>query len=239
MPDNLPLQEFQGFYALPFKIHPVSSQLEMEQVLALRHSAYGRHDYRAELVSEMPRPDSLDTAGYSTTLVAVEKTSGALIGTVRLTCNADGPAPLPPDLPLAPCLQGVYAYLDRFAVAAEGDNRIVAPALIKAMWLWALGRDARMLLALARAPLARRYQRWGGLVLKGQPEGFHMDEYHAEPYFLVGAGLGEAAVRCAQDNPKFGIEFTGRMHSDIRVQGCGASWADFQPGTPVSEVPNA
>lgn len=144
-----------------------------------------------------------------------------------MTSNVDGPVPLPENLPMAECLRGAYAYIDRFALAQHDVPLLVTPALIKAMWLWALGRDARWLIALARAPLARRYKRWGGLTLRGSPDGIVMPEYHDEPYFLVGSPLGEAAARMAEENPSFGVDFAAMVHPDIKVHGASASWSDY------------
>lgn len=227
MPDSLLLHDFKGFQSLPFSIYPIRSVELMADVLRLRQAAYSRHDYKSELKNVMPLPDQQDLCGYSCTLAAVAKEDGRLLGTVRMTSNVDGPVPLPQGLEDAECLKGAYAYIDRFAVVQGAYSPLVPPALIKAMWLWALGRDARWLVALARAPLARRYKRWGGLTLRGSAEGIVMPDYHDEPYFLVGAPLGEAAMRMARDNPGFGIDFTAYVHPDIKVHGAGLPWADY------------
>lgn len=235
MTDILTLPKFHAIQQLPFTIAPASSPSVFSQVLQLRHVAYGKHDYVNEFKSRLLEPDKIDQDGHSTTLAAVEKLTGRVLGTVRLVCNMDGPCDLPEGLPYDECLAGVYAYMDRYAILASPVTLQVSAAFTKAVWLWALGRDARWLVALARAPLARRYRRQGGLTVRGSPEGIVMSSLHAEPYYLVAAKLGEALQRMRDANPTFVKDFVQMSHPDIRVFGQSTAWP-LPPVVPLNPL---
>jgi hypothetical protein len=71
----------------------------------------------------------------------------------------------PEGTPVDECREGSYTYIDRFAVLPEdGGSGLVASGLIKAAYLWSLGRDSYWATALAVRALSRFYRRRGGLL---------------------------------------------------------------------------
>jgi hypothetical protein len=227
-------QDSQPVY-LPLKVVPVQTPIQARAALQLRYSAYARHDYNEEIKARLRAPDDADLGGIATTLVAIRKVDGAVVGTVRIMSSMDGLPDFPSDMPEDPCLEGAYAYIDRFATDTSApEASVAAAALMKATWLWALGRDARWLVALARAPLARHYRRYGGLTVRAEGAPVYMLDYHAKPYFLVAAQLGEALQRLLSENPQHGSGFISKVHPDIKVTGEALLWGEVPPLTKPS-----
>jgi hypothetical protein len=212
---------------LSFQVIPAQTVEQLRQVLHLRHKAYSRHDYTAQLKSELLKPDETDLGGNSTTLVAWCKVENRLLGTVRIASNLDAPVDLPPDLPAYPCLSDAYAYFDRFAVETGPQAELVARALVKAAWLWSRGRGTRWILVLARPAAARRYMRAYGVTLQGDPAGVSMPGYHHEPYVLLGSPLGAAEARVQCDNPGFGA-MVANVQPDINVLRASIPWSALE-----------
>ena len=209
---------------LPFTIAPVTSDRHLREVLALRHEAYGRHDYKAGLKRQMLFPDEADLSGTSTTLVAVSKATGEVQGTVRVTSSVDSDIDWPEGTPADKCREGSYTYIDRFAVAAGEDATQVACGLIKAIYLWALGRDSEWVSALALPPLARVYRRRGAMEVRAGGQKVEMPEYHDQEYVLLGVELHKVRPRLAEENPRYSLDFFDKVHPDISVHGMSIPW---------------
>lgn len=211
---------------LSFTVSPAVRSEHFQEVLALRHQAYSRHDYKDDLKTGMLVPDEADLSGGSTTLVAVCKTSNKVLGTVRVTASMDSPVPWPSDTPDDECLLEPYTYIDRFAVAQGPESTGVAEALIKGIYLWSLGRDCVWAVALALPLLARLYRRRGGMVVRGEGAPIRMEEYHTDAYLLLGTRLSEVRDRLAAENPGYARTFFNKTHPDIAVNAFAAPWPD-------------
>lgn len=206
---------------LPFRVRPVSSS-EAAQVYLLRHEAYAKRSlYLDQFKQSLGEPDDVDANPYAVTFVAVCKTTGEVIGTVRVACNLDVPYLLPPETPRDPCIEGPFSFVDRFAVK-QGAPSAVSPALLKAVWLWTIGRDARWLVALAGAPLVRHYRRWAGLTIRAGGQSFIVAKDLAEPVSLVAGRVAEAQNHLLAHNPTFVDRFLSKVHPDINVMGASA-----------------
>lgn len=208
---------------LPFRVRPAAPD-DASQVYALRHQAYANRSlYLAQFKDSLAQPDEVDRHPASATFVAVCKTTSEVLGTIRVACSTDVDDLLPPETPDDPCLAGPFAFVDRFAVT-RGAPSTVSLALLKAVWLWALGRDARWLVALAGAPLARHYQRWAGLSIRADGQSFIVAKDLAEPVYLVAGRVGEAQSRLIENNPRFVDGFLSKVHPDINVVGTSTSY---------------
>lgn len=206
---------------LPFRVRPVMPG-EHDQVYQLRHQAYAdRALYLDGFKQALLEPDSVDANPYATTFVAVCKHTSEILGTIRIACNADVDDLLPPETPSDPCVEGPFAFIDRFAVK-RGAPAAVSLAVMKAVWLWTIGRDARWMVALAGAPLARRYQRWAGMSIRADGQSFIVAKDLAAPVFLVAGRVGEAQNQLIEKNPGFVDGFLSKVHPDINVMGFGA-----------------
>lgn len=212
------------FQRLPFFVGPATTDEHFQQVLELRYQAYGRHDYEADLQQSMKTPDSVDISGYSTTLVAVCKETGLVLGTVRLTSSLDTEIDWPEGVPLDDvALKGAYTYIDRFA-AHDSATALVAEALIKGIYLWSRARDSEYGAALALPALARVYARKGGMTIK---EGLRvaMPAYHRAPYCFLTARTDDVREILQNKNPLFSKEFFNRAHPDICVTAWPRPWS--------------
>jgi len=213
---HVPLQE--GIESLPFRVRPARPD-EAQQVYRLRRDAYaGRSLYLDEFKQALAEPDTVDGNPCAITFVAVCKATDEVLGTIRLACSLDVPDLLPLETPSDPCTEGSFSFADRFAVRRRVPA-CVTHALLKTVWLWALSRDTRWIVALAGAPLARHYQRWGGLSVRAGGQSFIVAKDLAEPVFLVAARLAEAQDYLATHNPKFFDDFISKVHLDINVRG--------------------
>jgi hypothetical protein len=211
---------------LPFRVRPVCPR-EESQVYLLRHQAYSNRSlYLDQFKASLAAPDTMDANPYAVTFVAVCKATGDVIGTVRVACNLDVPDLLPPETPRDSCIEGPFAFVDRFAVK-HGAPASVFPALLKAVWLWTIGRDARWLVALAGAPLVRHYRRWAGLTIRAGGQSFIVAKDLAEPVSLVAGRVAEAQNHLITHNPKFVDTFLSKVHPDINVMGTRASAANY------------
>jgi hypothetical protein len=223
---SLPVCTFKDAQSLSFVVAPAATAEQLYGVLILRQEAYGRHAYKRALRQSLSAPDACDLSDCAVTLVAIDKATHSMLGTVRVTSNLDASIELPGDLPHVRCLDEAFVYVDRLAVCKDCPHPDVVRALMKGAMLWAKGRDARWLVALARAPLARFYKRGGGLTLQGDAKGVVMPDYHDDPYFLLGASVLDAAANLRLANPD-AASFLDAVHPDIRVQGQGLSWKDW------------
>jgi len=218
MYEQLNIRVQEDVEQLPFRVRAVRPE-EAAQVYDLRCEAYSsRAMYLDHFKASLAKPDSVDLNPYAVTFVAVCKNSGDVLGTIRVACNADVDDLLPPETPSDPCIEGPFAFVDRFAIRRSAPNS-VSLALLKSVWLWTLGRDARWLVALAGAPLARHYQRWAGLSVRANGQSFIVKADLAEPVFLVAARVAEAHTQLMDRNPEFVNNFLSRVHPDINVMG--------------------
>lgn len=211
---------------LPFTLRPVASAGEFAQVLALRHLAYSRHaGYHDDFKESLLSPDVQDLSTFSTVFVAVSKTDKRVVGTIRITSSRDVQGLLPAEVPSDVCSQGAFAFIDRFATAPKVSVEVAA-ALMKSVWLWSQGRDARWMVALANAALARRYRRWGGLDVRAGGQPVFIPEDLTEPIYLVGAEVTTALTQMERRNPQFSA-FLKTVHPDINVAGPAPSLSPY------------
>jgi N-acyl-L-homoserine lactone synthetase len=202
--------------ALPFRVRPALPD-DAPQVYQLRHQAYASSSlYLAQFKESLAEPDSVDNHPASTTFVAVCKSTGEVLGTIRIACSVDVDGLLPPETPHDPCIEGPFSFVDRFAVQ-RGAATAVSLALLKSAWLWSLGRDARWIVALAGAPLARHYKRWAGLTVRAGGKSFIVEKDLAEPVFMVAGRVAEAQTHLIDHNPGFVNSFLSKVHPDINV----------------------
>ena len=209
---------------LPFRVCPVNTDSQLKSVLELRKTAYAKHSgYLDSFKEGLDTPDAQDLSSCAITLVAICKETQALLGTVRITASLDSSDLLPPETPADECTEMPFAFIDRFAIKS-GAHPLVFAALIKAVWLWALGRDTRWIVGLAAASLARHYNYWGGLSIRGGGRAFIVEKDLAEPVYLVAASASEAQRKVLERNPEFANYFLSKIHPDINVMGQPLPW---------------
>jgi hypothetical protein len=218
---------------LPFTVAPASTPEQLRQALRLRLKAYGRHDYKASVETLMSTPDAMDWDGLSTTLVAISKQDRAVLGTVRLTSSTDRDIDWPDETPDDPCRQGAYTYIDRMAAESGEQSTLVACALIKAAYLWALSRDSEWATAFTLPPLARAFGHRGGMQVRGGNKPIRLPEYHDVEFKLIGVRLADVRPRLAASNPGYSVDFFDKVHPDICVHGVTLPWSEAVNSRPA------
>lgn len=210
--------------SLPFIIKPISTPKEAKNCLKFRHEQYSRKDYNPTWQQSMLSPDSQDLYQNSVTLIALDKQSLEIIGTMRVTHNIDNKDFLKSYFEKVNFqFEGCFSYLDRFAISPSADP-LTGPALMKASWLWIKACNVPFVFALAQRPFLRIYDKWGGLTLRGSDEGLIIPEFSSKKYYLIGASVLEGESQMALKNPEFYYEFYPTIHPDIQILKEGFNW---------------
>lgn len=202
--------------SLPFVVRLAQSEAERAEAAALRMQAYSRHEYAAGSAQHVGCVSDEDRRALL--LIAREKQSGQLIGTLRVSSSRRGPTPVPAQMPRGGSANATFTYLDRFAILAHPHADILVLALVKAQWFLAYHESVDWIIAAALAPLARRYRRLGMGSLGADNDGrFHIPELHHEPYYACGGELTTMPARVIHGAPALVPFFTNKEHPDICV----------------------
>ncbi len=144
---------------LPFVVRPSHGDHDLERVARLRVQAYGRH--LPAFAARLRTPEAADVARDTLVLLAEDKLDGRLLGSVRLQLGLARGLPLEASVPLPAWLtqDGPRVEPTRLVIEAGLHGPLVRNALFKACYLQARRAGANWLVAAARAPLDRLYQR--------------------------------------------------------------------------------
>ena len=116
---------------LPIQVHFVRHDWELQQAAALRLEAYSRH--LPGLSPDVGKPDALDAHPACKVLVAKDKATGAVIGTMRLYANTHGPLGIEKACPLPEYVTNSLSIEPtRLAVQASSLGTLAKTALFKA-----------------------------------------------------------------------------------------------------------
>lgn len=201
---------------LNFKVKLLTDQKDQEKILKLRSLSYKSHNYNASWAESMSKPDFFDLNGAYNLLV-LDKVTDELLGALRVSCNKDFniETHFSNYFDISFYIKNLnFAYLDRFVVK-QGASAEVSLALIKSSWLFCRAKGVDFVMALARAPLAKKYKRFGGLLNIGPSEGISIPEYHVDPYFLIGCQIFEGEAYIKNTLPNFSESFCNVTHPDI------------------------
>jgi hypothetical protein len=204
---------------LPFVVRLARAQHDFDALCAVRSQAYGRHAYVSQVSENLAAIDDKDRRAFL--LVAAEKASQAVIGTMRLSSSLRGPTPMnrhvlaqSQDLGLA---DRSFLYCDRVAVSTGEMAEQVSLGLFKCMWKIALQERVDWVFGSALKPLARRYRRVAMHLLNPEADGFEMPHLHADKYYAIGGCVERLATNLkemAQQNCSYFLE---RYHPDLDV----------------------
>ena len=106
---------------LGFTVRPARNLFELQEVAGLRHAAYGRHRPQ----HGQPAPDRYDFMPNAVVLVAIDKSSGRVVGSLRVVTGDVGPLELDAYVALPRGVTGVpaeAAYLGRGTAADRGPH---------------------------------------------------------------------------------------------------------------------
>ena len=197
---------------LGFTVRPARNLSELQEVVALRHAAYGRH--RAQ--PGRPAPDRYDFMPNAVVLVAIDKSSGRVIGSIRVVTGDVGPLELDAYVTLPRDVTGVPAEAARLVVGRTRSRILVKLALWKAFHRLCLGRGVDSMVLAARKPLDDDYAWLGFQDLHGQPDWFVPGGAFPDPHRVLRLsmhGLAERWRAHSHDLYHFNVEV---VHPDIR-----------------------
>lgn len=144
---------------LPFRVKIVQSRADLERLCEHRASAYARH--QPELVKRLhlDRPEPDDERPDVVILIAEHKTSGEVVGSMRLKTNLHTPLKFEEELDLPPYLQNqVLMEAGRLTASRGVEGHMVVPAMVKVSYEIAhqTGIDYSML--IGRPPIDKMYR---------------------------------------------------------------------------------
>jgi len=191
---------------------------------ALRETAYCRHAYSTSLKSHIGQLDVHDER--HPVLVARAKADGALLGTLRVSDNLQGPSSAPEAQASALGPDATYVFLDRFAAARSEDADQVVKALMKAAGFWAMVQGVDYLYAVALAPMARRYRSFGMSPVPGFEGGLVLPQYHEKPHYLMAQRIGAIPDELRRRSPRHAGFMLETAHPDILTP--WPAWEQFE-----------
>lgn len=150
-------REAKRVASLPFSIDIATSTKDLEDVLRCRSEAYGRHI--PELAKALSTAEPIDLRPDCVLLVARSKSSGLVVGSMRLNCNLVFPLQLEDSLSLPDELRNACLLeARRLTIASGPEGQMVAPALIKAAYEYSFRFGIDHAIVTARRPVDRMYR---------------------------------------------------------------------------------
>ena len=144
---------------LPFSVRVVCSDTDLLRVQALRALSYGRH--LPGVGASFGAADPIDRLPDTTVLIAEDKQSGEVVGSLRIQTNRREPLQIEHSVDLPESLQGqLLAEITRLSVL-PGYSGPVRLALVKACHLFCVGMQISAVMAGSRPSLLRLYRSLG------------------------------------------------------------------------------
>jgi len=210
-PVDLPLRSER----LPFTIRAVYDEADLERVVAMRRSAYGRHT--PEFADTMA-VEAIDRRHDTVVLLAESRLDREPVGTMRIQTNVHGPLPLQASVALPDWLTDCrLAEATRLAVRGGMIGRAVKVALCKALFTYCREAAIDWMVITARSPLDRDYQSMLFDDVFGANEFFPMAHVGGMPHRVLAKPVAAAQRRWAEvQHPLYGYVFETH-HPDIDV----------------------
>ena len=201
-----------GVQALDFAVRPARTLAELHEAVGLRAAAYGKRGAR----SAPSGPDPYDFMPNATVLVAIEKHSGRIVGSLRVVMGDVGALELDAYVSLPRRTLGSPAEAARLVVGRTGSRLLVRLALWKAFHRLCLGHGIDTMVLAARRPLDENYAWLGFADPDGQPIWFVPGGAFSDPHRVLSLsmhGLAERWRAQRHDLYHFNVEL---VHPDIR-----------------------
>lgn len=147
--------------SLRFTLGIARSEVQLRAACRVRSASYGHH--LPNVASIWDEPDQLDRDPDTVVFVAICKSTGQPVGTVRLATNARRPTQIERCAQIPPAITaGLVAEVTRLAVLPGHDDPSVKLGLMKATYLYCLARQVQWMVIGARSEsLVRQYHRLG------------------------------------------------------------------------------
>lgn len=159
---DIPVKSMPGLAAnaLPFVVRMARTPDHLRQVCLLRGQAYGRR--MPAFGRALLEPEAADSAPGTAILMAQDKSSGAVVGTMRIHSNLHEALPIEGVFKFPRAMRGqLLVELCRFSILPGYNNTSVRLALFKAMYLYCYAHQVQHIWVAARKPLDRIYKSLG------------------------------------------------------------------------------
>lgn len=198
---------------LPFVVR-MASRSDLDDVVALRASAYGKHI--PELGVTLREPEESDYELGCEVMVARSKLDGSLLGTLRTHANVFKPLPMQASIQLPEQYQGVrMVETTRLCVKGSPNSSLVRNALFKALFQYCCSQNIKWMMAAGRRPVDRIYD---ALIFSdvGEPRLFYpMAHAGNVPHRVMSFSPADAKTNWAAcQHPLYEFVFESR-HPDI------------------------
>ena len=141
---------------LPFRVRLARDERDLERIVALRATAYGRHI--PAMVTTVDRPEAEDHRPETLLLMAESRTTGQLLGAARLIHNGHVPLKLEQAFGVQGLFQSRFvAEAGRLTVLGIPESRMATLALVKAMYEICFHAGIEWAAITARRPMDRVY----------------------------------------------------------------------------------
>lgn len=149
-----------GANTLPFVVRVVRTEAQLREVCALRAEAYGRR--MPAFGQSLRQPEASDRGAGTAILMAQDKSTGQVVGTMRIHSNLHETLPIEGVFRFPKSMRGqLLVELCRFSIQPGYNNTAVRLALFKAMYLYCYAHQVQHIWVAARRPLDRIYKSLG------------------------------------------------------------------------------
>lgn len=202
-------------HLLPFTVNLVTSNEDLADAVAVRASAYLRHNApAADKVRDGEEDDYRDDVAL---LIARSKVDGSALGTMRINSNLARPLwlesvmPLPASLSRSRCVEFM-----RLGVLNGSNGRLVSAALAKASYQICRAVQMDYILVCSRAPVDALYR---GYLFDDLLDGAKLDLHYAPdvPHRVLCLPVAEAQDRWRVRSRAVHRFFVETEHPDIDI----------------------
>jgi hypothetical protein len=201
--------------ALPVRVRVAQTAEDMSALCLLREEAYSKHRYSSTLKSNLGYLNDADRAACL--LIAEDKATGEVLGTIRLTFSLHSKAPLLENMPVQEVGSDSFVYPDRFAVKKHAHAKVVSLALLKSVLLFAQVCEADWILGSALKPLVPKYAMVGLRALVAPSAHFYAKDLHEHPYLAMGERVRDIPATVRRDTPPIAVFLYDQTHPDLVV----------------------
>lgn len=175
---------------MPYQIN-IATSTDKKEIFLLRSMNYSRMSvYEEEFVGSLEKEDIMDVKYNSVYIIAKEKKSGIMIGSIRVTNLIKSNAPLELEL-IENIPWSRFTFVDRLNIRPGFDSASLH--LMVSAWAYA-EKSTGAMVALAIKPLCRLYKISAGLnYLSTHP--FSRPQDLKEPVYLIGGATAEILDR--------------------------------------------
>lgn len=148
---------FEKCEDLPFRVRIANPHEDLDRILELRSRAYGRH--LPEMAKRLEQAEPDDLRDDALLLIAESKSTGHLLGSIRLVTNVARALSIEHETKLPEPFRNRYLLEARRLTVCNGpEGRMTTPALIKAIYEVSFHCGMDIVLITARHPVDRMYR---------------------------------------------------------------------------------